>query len=222
MDVRFKNPCSILLAGSSQSGKTTLCLNLLRNVDDFFTDPRCKNNIIYYVKGNPDILSSFKHEKIVHEWIHQLPTVDDFKERTLLHKSSGGSIVVIDDFGEDFNKDIAEIFKVWCHHTNTVVILMTQNLFSQNKAYRDISLNSSYLIVFKNTRDGSQINHFSKQFSPGNPSFVTHAYREATKKPYSYILFDHTQTTPDIIRVRSNILPHEQPMIVWTPRKEAI
>ena len=96
--------------------------------------------------------------------------------------------------------------------------MLTQNIFSNNKAFRTLSLNSQYISIFKNPRDQSQIAHFAKQFSPYNIRWVVDAYKKATKAAYSYLLFDNHQSTPDRIRVRSNIIPGQGPVRVWVPK----
>ena len=41
-------------------------------------------------------------------------------------------------------------------------------------------------------------------------------FHDITKsKPHSYLLIDFHQSTPDEIRFRTNILPHEYPPIVY-------
>lgn len=219
MDFRLKNPFTAICAGASQSGKTTFVLNLLRNIDLLFEDPRCKKNIIYYYKEMQSSLQSFQAEQIVQHWVHQLPTVEDIKEKTIIAKDSGGSIVIIDDFAADLNKEIAEIFTVIGHHSNTTVILLCQNLFQQGPIFRTISLNSTYIIVFKNPRDSSQISYFARQFAPNNSKWIVSAFKEATKRPYSYMFFNNHQSTADYLRVCSNILPNEWPIVVYTEKK---
>ncbi len=221
-DLRFKNPSSFVLGGVSQSGKTTFTLNLLRNIEHLFEDPRCKQNIIYYYKQWQNSYESFKKENIVKEWLNHLPSEDDVKEKTLLFKDRGGSVIVIDDFAQELNKDVANIFSVLTHHTNSVVILLTQNIFSKNPVFRDISLNATFIVLFKNIRDASQVVHLAKQFAPGNNSYVIEAYKDATKNAYSYLLFDLHQSTPDNLRLRSRILPHELPMCVYEKKKSFV
>jgi len=219
-DLRFRNPSSFLLAGSSQCGKTTFTINLLKNVSSLFEDPRCRQNILYFYKEWQKSYEDFKKEKIVREWINKVPTIQDVKEKTKSYKHCGGSIIIIDDFAQQLNKEVAEMFTVHCHHTNSVLILLTQNLFSKNPVFRDISLNATYVVMFKNPRDASQISMFAKQFSPGKNNYIVPAFREATINPYSYVLFDHYQGTPDFLRIRSRIFPFEAPMCVWMDGKE--
>ena len=68
-DLRFKTPCTFLLAGASQSGKTSFTLNLLRHIDLLFTNPRCKQHIIYYYKEWQDNFEYFKNVNIVIQWV---------------------------------------------------------------------------------------------------------------------------------------------------------
>lgn len=214
-DTRFRNPCSFLLGGVSQSGKTTFTLNLLRNIDSLFVDPRCAQNVIYCYKKDQPKYKSFKEEKIVHKWINALPTKEEIDLWLTPFTYKGGSVIIIDDFAEELNKDTVELLSVQCHHTNTVAILLVQNLFSKNPVCRDVSLNSTYIALFKNPRDGSQITNLAKQFAPGRTKYITAAFAEATLRPFSYLLFDFHQETPSNIRVRSRVLPNEGPMVVW-------
>jgi hypothetical protein len=130
-----------------------------------------------------------------------------------------GSVVVIDDFAEDFDKETVIIMNTMVHHRNCVVILLAQNIFCQNRVFREISLSCTYIVVFKNPRDGSQINKFAQQIAPGVSDWVVAAYHAATRYPHSYLMFDSHQTTHDIIRVRSHVLPNELPMCVWRRRR---
>ncbi len=216
-DMRFKNPSAFLLAGATQSGKTTFTLNLLRNVDDMFQKPACKLNVVYFFRDWQPAFDIFKKEGIVHKWVNRLPTTTDIDNYTSGFLDTG-SIFVIDDFQEELNTDTVQIFTNKCHHRNCIVILLAQNIFCPNKGFRTISLNSTYVLLFKNPRDASQINCFAKQFSPGDNAWLIKAFKEATRKPHSYMLFDSHQDTPDWARIRSHLLPHELPIRVYAQR----
>ncbi len=108
-------------------------------------------------------------------------------------------MVVIDDFMQELTKDVSILFSTLSHHLNVTVFLLTQNLFSKNLVFRDISLNATYNFKLKNPRDSSQISHFGCQYAPGKSSFITSVYEKATHLPHSYILFDNHQETPNSI-----------------------
>lgn len=214
-DLRFRNPSAFLLGGVSQSGKTTFTFHLLRNIDSMFRNPECKQNVLYYYNQWQNSFDEFRAEKIVTEWINRVPTTEEIKSKTMPYANRGGSIIVIDDFAQHLTKDIIDLFSVLCHHTKTTVILLCQNIFSKNKVFRDISLNSTYVVLFKNVRDASQISHFAKQYAPGKSKTIVKIFKDATVRPYSYLLFDFHQKTKEIFRVRSAIFPHEMPMRTW-------
>lgn len=218
IDIRFKHPSTFLLAGPSQCGKSSFVFNLLRKIDLLFSEPRCAQNIIYYYKEWQEGFELFQNENIVKEWINGIPTVDDFKSRVEAYKHIGGSCVIIDDFGQSITKDILLLFTVLAHHTNTNVVLLTQNIFSKNPLFRELSLNANIIVIFKNPRDSSQISYIARQFAPTNPKYIINAYREATKKAYSYILFDLSQTCPEELRVRSGLFDVNSPITVWVPK----
>ena len=70
-------------------------------------------------------------------------------------KDASQSLVVLDDLIHYPKDMIAKIFIVYSHHYNFSVIFTTQNLF--NKSIREISLNSHFVVLFKNCRDATQI-----------------------------------------------------------------
>ena len=94
---------------------------------------------------------------------------------------------------KETNRSVTNLFTEGSHHYNCSVIYIVQNLFNQNKENRTISLNSHYIVVFKNPRDDSQIVHLAKQSYPSRPKIVHEAFLDATSKPFGYLLFDFTQ-----------------------------
>ena len=53
-----------------------------------------------------------------------------------------------------------------------------------------MSLNCHYLVLFKSSRDSSQVNHLAKQMFPGHTKYMQEAFQDATKRPYGYLLCD--------------------------------
>ena len=131
-----------------------------------------------------------------------LPDISYFdgKEPTLL---------VIDDLMQETNDTVSNIFTKISHHRNVSVLYLTQNLFPKNKHARTISLNSHYLILFKNPRDAGQFAILARQMYPDGWKFAVEAFKDATEKPYGYLLVDMKPDTDEQYRIRTNIFPGE-------------
>ena len=71
------------------------------------------------------------------------------------------SLVILDDLMFMDPKLLAKIFCVCSYHLNFSVNVTVQNLFHQN--FREISLNTKIVILFKNCRDTNQIATFMRQ-----------------------------------------------------------
>ena len=94
---------------------------------------------------------------------------------------------------------------------------IVQNLFGKNKEQRTISLNSHYLVVFKNPRDASQVTHLAKQMYPGKTKYLQEAFKKATSIPHGYLLIDLRQETPDHLRLRTRVFP-DQSQVVYVQK----
>lgn len=215
-DLRIYNPSTTLVTGPSQSGKTTFIAKLIQNGEKLFKDNRCMQNIIFFYNQWQTLYEDLQSRGV--KFYNYLPTKEDIVGMCESFKSMGGSLVIIDDFMADISDDIGHMFTVMSHHYNVTIFLLTQNLFPKNKHFRNISINATYIVIFKNPRDSSQISLFARQYKPGKSHFLLNVYREATKKPYSYIFFDHHQKTPDALRIRSNIMNEDGPVTVWVEK----
>jgi hypothetical protein len=73
--------------------------------------------------------------------------VTDFK-----NPANVPTLIVLDDLMDSvyFTK-VSQLFSKGSHHRNSLVLII-QNLFHQGPSSRDTSLNSKYIVVFKNPR----------------------------------------------------------------------
>ena len=81
--------------------------------------------------------------------------------------STTRNLIVIDDLMAETDERVTTLYTKKSHHRNTSVLYLVQNLFPKNKESRTISLNSQYMVVFKNPRDASQMSHLARQMYPG-------------------------------------------------------
>jgi hypothetical protein len=150
------------------------------------------------------------------EFHEGLPRPEDYSNDPLCPK-----LVIIDDFMRESSSSevIVDLFTKGSHHKNLSVILISQNLFHQGRGQRDISLNTNYIVVFKNPRDRAQIRHLARQVYPDDPKFLEEAYYDATSQPHGYLLLDLKQSTPDEYRFRTCIFPEDTVHYVYVPRR---
>ena len=112
---------------------------------------------------------------------------------------------------EDGNDNrVVYLFTKESHHRNLSVIYIVQNLFHQGKGNRNITLNSHYLVLFKNPRDKLQILTLAKQMYPGETAWFIKQYEEAVRRPFGYLFVDLKPTTQNNCRLRANVLPGEE------------
>lgn len=194
MDLRLQHPSNTVVCGPSASGKSVFVKNLIEGSTKYFNTQF--NDIIWcYAEWHPTD-STLKDKVTFQQGLGNLKR-EDFSEPRL---------IIVDDHMTGNLSPVVELFIRGTHHTNCSVIFITQNLFNQNKGARDISLNTHYLVLFKNPRDSSQLNYLSKQISPRNPRALQEAFQTSISKPHGYLLIDLRQSTPENCRFRTDIL----------------
>lgn len=210
MEGRLLAPFSMSIFASRQSGKTVFTKNLLLNQNRLIS-PQFKKVIWVYKTWQEEIFSELLQNQSMFEieFVEDLPNVTDKQENT---------VIIIDDLMvEAAQNDLVQALFTRGRHLNLSVIYLAQNLFHKGKHSRDMSLNTDYMVLFKNTRDASQIMHLSRQMYPNNPKFLTWAFHDTTKEPYSYLFLDLKPYTSESLRVRSGIL-NEQYQLVYVPK----
>ena len=150
-----------------------------------------------------------QHDVLFQEGLPEISSFDG-RERTLL---------VIDDLMHETSKDdrVTKIFTKISHHMDVSVVYLTQNLFFASKHNRTIGLNSHYLVLYKNPRDNTQITNLARQMYPGRVPFLVEAFRDATAKPFGFLLIDLKPDADDSYRVRTGIFPGDE-AYVYVPR----
>lgn len=213
-DFRLQHPFSCVISGPSNSGKTYFVKELVANMERLISVP--VENIVYiYDCWQPLYNDLLKIRDI--KFVQGIPAALDDDELLPVSKTN---LLVIDDVMRDAsgNTEIEKVFTQYVHHRNLSAIYLVQNLFFQGKSSRTISLNTNYLIVFKNPRDNNQIAVLGRQMFPGNSKFFLDSFKNATEKPYGYLLIDYKAKTPDIFRLRSDLLSEYQVVYVMKKR----
>lgn len=98
---------------------------------------------------------------------------------------------------------INELFTEGSHHRNLSVIAINQNLFYNKDPTQ--RRNCHYLVLFKNPIDKQQVITLARQIYPDNSQHLTKHFKEATEKPFGYLLIDLKPTTPESMRMRTDV-----------------
>ncbi len=192
------HPFTAIVSGPTGCGKTEYVTKLVEKAQTVIFPPPTGIRW-YYSQWQPGYEDRRLRELEFSEGIPGEWGVDP-KERTL---------IVLDDLLMETNRKVTELFVRGSHHWNVSCVYITQNLFSRNKENRTLNLNAQYMTVFKNAREMSQVTHLAKQAFPGQVKYVQEAFADSTKRPYGYLFFDLKATTPDDLRLRTNIFEEE-------------
>ena len=117
------------------------------------------------------------------------------------------SLIVIDDLMRDAtnSKDVCELLVEGSHHRNISVACILQNGFSKGKENRTMSINTQYIVLFKNPRDQIGPAILARQMYPSHPKKFMKKYTKATKRPYECLFIDLKQNTPEDDRLKTYI-----------------
>jgi len=208
MDLRLKHPCTGLLAGSSSCGKTEFTKRLVENCDAMF-NTKFQRIVWQYTEWQKAYEEL--RDRCQVDFVLGKPSLQDFPA------NQGPTLLIIDDLQDQLNNpELVKFFIKGSHHRDCSVFFLAQCLFA--KGLRLISLNSQVCILFKTSRDLSQIRTFVMQCNPTNWRALMEAYHDATKESYSYLLFDFSQSQADHLRLRTKIFPGEN-TVVYIPKK---
>ena len=201
------HPFTCMVAGMTGSGKTVWVQSLLQQAQTVIDQP--PERIIWCYS---------QWQNAYTQLLMMIPTIEFVKgipaslENDSYLDVNKRNLIVIDDQMIEAGKDnrIVNLFTKGSHHRNLSVIYIVQNLFHQGKGNRSISLNSHYLVLFKNPRDKLQVLTLAKQMYPSETAWFIKEYEEAVRRPYGYLFVDLKPTTPDRCRLRTNVLPGEE------------
>jgi len=210
----FKSPFTCVVAGPTQSGKTTLIKKIL-DENASIIKPEVHSIIYCYARWQD------KYDELK----KSLPNIEFHQGLYDIEQIAGlyPTVIIYDDLIKLCEEDesLLNLFTTDSHHKNISVLLLTQNLFCKGKNFRTISLNSNYMILMNNPRDYLQINCLARQMYPKNSCFLVEAYQDAcynNGEGYGYLMLDLTQKTSNFNRVQTGIFLNDL-RIIYRPKK---
>ena len=146
----------MLVAGPRGAGKSEFVKQLLSLKRFIMTNPS-ERTVWFHGGHQPDLFHSLAQEISCTEFYEGLPTNIE-----VMFDRSKRNICIIDDLTQSASRNqLVENLFTNGRHLSLSVVFVSQNLFYTGKKCRTISLNSTYIVVFKNLRDQSQIRHLA-------------------------------------------------------------
>ena len=199
--IQWVAPSCTIIAGPSNSGKTSLLSKILIHKNNLFTTQNQKTILFY--NQDQEIYKSWNDSGFINHSQKGVPSVADFEDIINFHSEGRGAIVIFDDLGGEISNNLhffEHVFVVLAHHSNLTVFLVVHNLFE--KSLRTISLNTNRFVITANHRDKSQIGFLSRQAFPQSKIFLTSVYNHILLSfPYGYIVLDFSQNRSEYLRI---------------------
>ena len=156
-DLKFKHPFTCIMSGSNGSGKSSICIQFLKNLDTLCNEPSFDGCTLWCYSEKNAVPSQ------------QLAVVSkNISFRDGIPETFGNAegepclIILHGLLNEVYSKEVCVLFTKDSHHRNISAILITRNLFHQGRYCRDFSPNAKYLVLLKNVRDKNQFTHLAR------------------------------------------------------------
>ena len=91
--------------------------------------------------------------------LEEVQGIKNFLDILTTIDSDERNLEVLDDQMSEAGKveESSNLFSKESHHRNITVVYIVQNVFHKGKVHRTFSLNSHYMVLFKNPRDEGQM-----------------------------------------------------------------
>jgi len=196
----IRQPSSVIVAASSDSGKSELVEQRLRYLNVFQVKPDA------YDRWQPRFDRMQKRDGIQFHRGLRYPS-----HLTKWFGKTRGGVFVLDDLMEEGGQDklVLDLFTKDSHHQNITVLYLTQDLFPPGKFSKTINCNAHYIVAFKNPRGQTGIRTILSQAFPDRCRRVLRLFKRVTSRPFGYLMLDVHPASDDRYRLWSNLTPRE-------------
>jgi len=214
-------PCTIMVVGSSGSGKSTWVRDLIKNwkhaVPNSQNLKRLRLAYSVYQEIYDDLISYLPADCIV-ETMSEIP-LEKFKsdEYWEMPNGEGDQVLILDDIMPKAlnNKELAQVmetlFTIRSHHNSLAIICCAQDLFRSNQSIRSCLRNTNYVVITPSFQNMTLLVSLQKQLFAGKPGILTEAAKlafEVDKR--KYVILDSTVHCCPNYRIRSGIFANEE------------
>ena len=206
LDGRLKCPFSMIVAGSSQCGKTTFCLELLKQRDDLLDT---KIDKIIWISGRANardnVIENLSTSHVM--FLDALP--ENFDNLFDVYRGQN-LVIVFDDLMEQTarSEQVLNLFIKDCHHRNISLILCMQDIFFGSGGFRKTFLrNANYLALFSSPMDMGVVDAIARKVMPRRLTLFFRIFESATSsEDYGHLFISGHPKTHPRIKFRSRLL----------------
>ena len=116
------------------------------------------------------------------------------------------------DIVEDMEATYAHLVNTWFthYHYETFITHLVHNVFDKDPSQRTISLNATYIVLFKNHRAMSWVSHLDNQVYLSGNGILAAAFCDAIVMcTVSYVVIDFNQLMPKKFCICNTLFPNE-------------
>lgn len=178
-ELKLKLPFGMLVSGPSSSGKSTFLTKFLAETADLI-EPKPLS--VLYCFGEMSSIVPILQKVGINVYAGVPP-------EELIRKFPKPLLLILDDLLLSIDEErLSSIFLKQSHHQQFAVIFVTQNLFERKiKVARQ---NAQYIVLMRSPNSALSVRNIGVQLFPGRLNFFLSAYRQATERPYGYLLID--------------------------------
>lgn len=200
-DLRLEPFANLWISGSTGTGKTFLCCQLVLQRNRIFKQPT--DGCVYFYQHWQPCFDQIKEQDPEVEFVSTVAELEESIKRPHLHY-----LLVVDDFLSkslyEEKRYITEFFLNKTHHYACSTLFQSQLLFPRN--LKSLTLNSAHIVLLKSSNH-SQIHHFLRQISPTKWKALFAAYSDCCENTdYGIFVCILHARTPSEIKYRDFIL----------------
>ena len=157
-------------------------------------------------------------------WIEFVHGIPDYLNSPQFINPGNWNLIIFDDLMTEAKCDqrIADLFTKGSHHRIISIVYLTQNVFPQGKACRDIALNTQYLVFFNNPIDRQQVATLARRIYPSTSAMFMKRFEEATSRPFGYLVIDLKSSTSEQGRLQTDIFESTDQHAFEPPDEETL
>ena len=203
----------MIIAASTNSGKTLLARDLITNHYRMFDKPLDEVVFLYHQHGRDDELFKYLKDNlnVPIRFVEGFPASDIIEGKLFKSDKKASKCLILDDVvGTALRSPIfIDLFTVMSHHDNISVIAIMQNLHAETASMRqvmnNIIRNVSYLVLFPDRRQLATIRQIARNYYNGEEYRLLQPFKRLIeeKNKHDYMLIDFIS---DVCPIRFNCL----------------